>query len=447
MIAVVPSSGFEDWFDSFAKRRSLEDPSVRQRVSEILADVRLRGDKAVLDWSRRLDGASLENTRLRVAASELRLAGRRKHGDLFEALERAASNIRRFHQRQKQRTFRTSVRGVILGQRVDPLRRVGLYVPGGKAAYPSSILMNAIPAQVAGVREIAVASPPGSFQNPGVLAALEVLGLKECYRMGGAQAIGALAYGTAGVPAVDKIVGPGNAFVAEAKRQVFGTVGVDLIAGPTEIVIWADKNARVDFVAADLLAQAEHDEQAAAICVTTSARLASDLQRSLERQIRTLGRRAIIEASLKRFGAVLLARSRGEAIAWINRIAPEHLELMTSEADPWKSDLRAGAIFVGPYTPEPIGDYFAGPNHVLPTGGTARFASPLGVSDFQKKTSVLRYSRKRLLEDARWVEILAAAEGLDAHARAVTIRGVRGQGSGNRGQASAVRGQGRGRAR
>lgn len=422
MIPVVTSSNFEKWVRSFESRRSTVDPRVRARVSRILGDVQRRGDRAVLDWTRRLDRVALTSARLAVSAAELRSVIQKVDPLLSEALRRAAANIRRFHSHQKQRSFRIKSRGVALGQRVDPLIRVGLYVPGGKAAYPSSILMNAIPARVAGVREIVVVSPPSSFANPNVVAALDVMGIKECYRIGGAQAIAALAFGTETVGPVDKIIGPGNAYVAEAKRQVYGTVDIDLIAGPTEVVIWAGPNANPEYVAADMLAQAEHDERAAAVCVTTSDKLAVAVQAALRKQKTTLGRQAIIEKSLRRFGAALVADSRRQAIEWINTIAPEHLELMSDELDPWKDGLRAGAIFVGENSPEPIGDYFAGPNHVLPTGGTARFASPLGVYDFQKKTSVIGYNLKSLTRDGHWVELLATAEGLDAHARAILIR-------------------------
>ncbi|HEU5238106.1 MAG TPA: histidinol dehydrogenase, partial [Pyrinomonadaceae bacterium] len=316
------------------------------------------------------------------------------------------------------------VNGVRLAQRISPIRKAGLYVPGGTASYPSSVIMNVVPAQVAGVERIIVATPPGCVpQNPAVAAALVELGVTEVYAVGGAQAIAALAYGTETVPAVDKITGPGNRYVAAAKKLVFGIVGIDSIAGPSEVVIVADEIARADFIAADLLAQAEHDEDASAVLITTSESLAREVQSELTRQLANLPRKMIAEQSLSQFGAIFLVDDSTEGIAIVNDLGPEHVELITSDDETLAAGIEnAGAIFLGAYTPEAVGDYFAGPNHVLPTGSASRFSSALGVYDFIKRTSLLRYSPDILAKSSKAISVMARAEGLEAHARSALIR-------------------------
>jgi histidinol dehydrogenase len=344
---------------------------------------------------------------------------------LIAAMREAIANIRRFHQRQLTRDWEIEgANGVRLGQRVSPLESVGLYVPGGSAAYPSTVMMNAIPAQVAGVKRIVVVTPPAQFaKNPVVAAVLKELGLFEVYTIGGAQAIAALAYGTETIPRVDKIVGPGNQYVAAAKKLVYGIVDIDSLAGPSEIVVIADETARADFVAADLLSQAEHSEDAAAILITTSESFAEAVRAEIIRQTALLSRREIIARSLSDFGALIVVKSHDAACQLADLIAPEHIEVMTRDSEATAARLRhAGAIFIGDYSPEPVGDYFAGANHVLPTGGTARFSSALGVYDFLKRTSIIRYTRAELLRTVEAIDRLARAEGFDAHARAATIR-------------------------
>ncbi len=411
------------YLDKVRSRGTRADGDLEARVAAILASVREEGDAALKEWTLRLEG--FEPGSLKIDPEEIRSLAGRVDPELREVLRQARRNIADFHRRQRQESWEFEASdGVRLGQRITPLSRVGLYVPGGAAAYPSSLLMNAVPAQIAGVGRIVVATPYARFQaNPVVAAALAELGLEEVYGVGGAQAIAALAYGTETVPGVDKIVGPGNAWVSAAKRQVFGQVDIDKIAGPSEVVVVADDSAHPDHVAADLMAQAEHDEAAVALAIVFSGVQAEAIRASLDRQIPELSRQATIRAALERYGAVLVVGEPREAIGIVNRIAPEHLELLTREAESLGSQVEAcGAIFFGSDSCEAVGDYFAGPNHVLPTGGSARFASPLGVYDFVKRTNLVKYTRAALRKHHGSIERFALAEKLDAHARSVAIR-------------------------
>lgn len=401
------------------------DEELMSEVAAIIREVRTRGDAALIDYTARFDGLQMQSSELRVPEETLHTSAQRVDSYVLESLREAIRNVRTFHAYQSEESWEiTQTAGITLGQRVTPIERAGLYVPGGTAAYPSSVVMNVVPAQVAGVRRILVTSPPRMLaENPAVAAALVELNVKEVYAVGGAQAIAALAYGTETIPRVDKITGPGNKYVAAAKKFVFGAVGIDSIAGPTEIVIIADDSARANFVAADLLAQAEHAEDASSILLTTSEELAQRTAVQLTRQTALLPRRAIVEQSLARYGAIVVVADLDEACGIANELAPEHLELMTIDDDGVAARvLEAGAIFFGAHTPEAVGDYFAGPNHVLPTGGAARFSSALGVYDFVKRTSLLRYSNEAIKGSAARIAALAAVEGLDAHARSVLIR-------------------------
>ncbi len=401
------------------------DEELMARVRSIIEDVRGRGDAALIDYTARFDGCEMPASELRVSKEELRSLAETTDHSVREALAEAIQNVKSFHEREYQQSWEIEREdGIRLGQRITPIERVGLYVPGGTAAYPSSVVMNVVPAQVAGVPRIVVATPPRSLrQNPAVAAALLLLGVSEVYAVGGAQAIAALAFGTETIPRVDKITGPGNKYVAAAKKLVFGTVGIDSIAGPSEVVIVADDTARADFVAADLLAQAEHDEAAAAILITTSAQLAKRVAAEIARQMESLTRRTVIEKSIGRFGVIIVVNDFDEACTLVNELAPEHLEIVTRDDERVAALVRnAGAIFFGSYTPEVVGDYFAGPNHVLPTARTARFSSALGVYDFVKRTSMLKYSREALQKSANKIATLAHAEGLDAHAHSASIR-------------------------
>jgi histidinol dehydrogenase len=395
------------------------------RAGAIIGAIRERGDAALIEFTARFDGVRLSPETLRVDRRTIEDLAAQVDGDLIGAMREAIANIRHYHEHQLTRDWEiTRENGVRLGQRVRPLEIVGLYVPGGSAAYPSTVMMNAIPAQVAGVGRIVVVTPPAQFkQNPVIAATLKELNLFEVYTVGGAQAVAALAYGTETVPRVDKIVGPGNQYVAAAKKLVYGAVDIDSIAGPSEIVVIADDSARADFVAADMLSQAEHSEDAAAILITPSAKLAEAVRDEIVRQTRTLSRREIVERSLADFGALIVVESLAAACALANRIAPEHVEVITEDDEATAAQINhAGAIFIGAYSPEPVGDYFAGTNHVLPTGGAARFSSALGVYDFLKRTSVIRYTREELTRTASAIERLALAEGFEAHARSATIR-------------------------
>ena len=405
-------------------RREEETADVSAPVAEILRDVKERGDAALLDCARRFDKAEL--SALEVTPRELDEGAAQVDGEFTQILREAAENIRAFHARQRREGFLMAEReGVILGQKITPLARVGIYVPGGTAAYPSTVLMNAIPAHIAGVGEIIMATPPGRDGKicPAILAAAKLAGVTRIFKMGGAQAVAALAYGTQSVPKVDKIVGPGNAYVAEAKRQVFGLVNIDMIAGPSEILVIADGKSNPAWVAADLLSQAEHDKLASAVLVTDSRPLAQAVAQAVEDQLRTLEREEIARASIEHNGKIIVVRSLAEAVAAANRIAPEHLELSVENPFDYLGQIEnAGSIFLGRYNPEPMGDYFAGPNHTLPTMGTARFYSPLSVDDFVKKSQFSCYTREALERDYRKVSRFAKEEGLTAHARAVEIR-------------------------
>ncbi|GIP34279.1 histidinol dehydrogenase [Paenibacillus sp. J2TS4] len=418
---ILPAQSF-----SIQREEEYGSPEQNRAVKEIIERVRAEGDRALFDYTERHDRIKIE--KLRLDESEIRAAYEQVDASFLEALREAAANIRAFHEKQKRNSWMDpQPDGSLLGQRIRPLKRVGLYVPGGKAAYPSSVMMNAIPALVAGVQEIAMVTPPATAGQPGihpyVLVAAAEVGITEIYGVGGAQAVAALAYGTETIPSVDKIVGPGNIYVALAKRYVFGAVDIDSIAGPSEIVVLADSTADPAYVAADLLSQAEHDEMASAVLVTPSAELAEQVRREVSRQLEELPRKAIAEQSLRDYGAILTVDSLEEGIEVVNRLAPEHLELMVEEPFRYLGAIEnAGAIFLGPYSSESVGDYFAGPNHILPTNGTARFSSPLNVDDFLKKSSVIYYSRQALLENGRKIITLAEHEGLQGHARAIEVR-------------------------
>ncbi|AKO94674.1 histidinol dehydrogenase [Priestia filamentosa] len=396
----------------------------RQAVISILADVENRGDQALHDYTKKFDGALLKD--FRVSEEEIKRAYEQIEDSIVNIITEAAENIRDYHERMKSQSWIvTKPDGTMLGQQVTPLDAVGVYVPGGTAAYPSSVLMNVIPAQVAGVGRIVMTSPPNKKGElpAGVLVAANELGVDEIYKVGGAQAVGALAYGTETIAPVDKIVGPGNIFVALAKREVFGLVDIDAIAGPSEIVILADESAYPDEVAADLLSQAEHDRLASSILVTHSEELAYRVQKEVEQQLKTLPRRDIALASIENHGAIYVTESLEESVTVVNKLAPEHLEVATKDPHTLLGQIRhAGAIFLGRYSSEPVGDYFAGPNHVLPTNGTAAFSSPLSVESFVKKSSIISYSEKALIENASKIAAFARLEGLEAHARAVESR-------------------------
>jgi histidinol dehydrogenase len=418
--------GFDDALARLTASDAKEDSAVDAAVAAILADVRARGDAAVLEYTARFDRVRAGSVAaLEIPASECRSAFEALPDTDREALATAAARIRAFHERQRSESWSfTDDDGTRLGQKLTALDRVGLYVPGGKAAYPSSVLMNALPAKVAGVAEIVMASPaPDGARNALVLAAAHLAGVTRAFAIGGAQAIAALAYGTATIPAVDKIVGPGNAYVAAAKRRVFGTVGIDMIAGPSEIVVIADASADPDWVAMDLFAQAEHDEDAQAILLAPDAKLLDEVAASIGRQLPAMPRREIIAASLSRRGALIRVRNLANACAIADRIAPEHLELAVAEPEALLSELHhAGAIFLGHYSSEALGDYCAGPNHVLPTARSARFSSPLGVYDFQKRSSVIAISRSGAQTLGRTAMTLARGEGLSAHALSAEYR-------------------------
>jgi histidinol dehydrogenase len=412
-----------DRLDPFLPKPSVTDSATRSGVAEILADVAARGDEAVRHWTRKLDGVDLPPGLWELPHAEWEGALDRIDIELREALEMAVTRVRDYHLRQRDQGFTVLEEdGTILGMRVRPLDRVGLYVPGGKAAYPSSVIMNAVPAVVAGVGEIVAVTPPAGITDA-VLAACMLAGVTKLYRIGGAQAVGALAFGTESIRRVDKIVGPGNKWVAEAKRQVAGPVGIDMIAGPTEVVIIADATADPDRVAVDLIAQAEHDEDASAWLVTTDLHLADLVPAAITRHLARNPRAAIAEAALSRNGLIVWVPTVADAVTVANLRAPEHLEIVTRDPEMVAEGVRhAGAIFLGDDTPEPVGDYIAGPSHVLPTGGTARHASPLGVYDFVRRTSILHYTRDRLHNDAARIIALALAEGLYGHAEAVRVR-------------------------
>ena len=403
-----------------------QDPQIDAAVAAILADVKQRGDTALLEYTRRFDRVDVSAAgALEIPAAELRRALAALPAAPRAALEAAAARVRSYHERQRAQSWSyTDDDGTRLGQQVSPLERVGIYVPGGKAAYPSSVLMNALPARVAGVNEIIMVVPtPGGERNALVLAAAALAGVDRVFTVGGAQAVAALAYGTATIPAVDKIVGPGNAYVAAAKRRVFGLVGIDMVAGPSEILIICDGSTDADWIAMDMFSQAEHDELAQAILLSPDAAFIDRVAASADRLLAEMPRQAVIRASLENRGALIRVRDLDEACAIANRIAPEHLELSVADADAWLPKIRnAGAVFLGSYTSEALGDYCAGPNHVLPTSRTARFSSPLGVYDFQKRSSVIGVSARGAKRLGMVASELARGEGLTAHARAAEMR-------------------------
>lgn len=409
-------------FLNLLRRRALGvSPEIENAVKNILADVKKNGDSAVKKYTLKFDRHNLS---LKIKPAEIRGYTKKADKKIVKALELSANRIWEFHERQREKSWSFKKDGALLGQIIRPIERAGVYVPGGKASYPSTVLMNVIPAQVAGVNEIALCVPtPNGEINPHVMAAIELLGVKEVYRIGGSQAVGAMAYGTKSIKKVDKIVGPGNIFVALAKKMVFGEVDIDMIAGPSEILIIADEIANPEFVAADMLGQAEHDELASSILITDSEVLADNVIHELDIQLKGLKRKDIAKKSLKRFGAIIKTKSIKEATDIANKIAPEHLEIMTRQPEKDVEMVKnAGAVFLGQWTPEPLGDYSAGPNHTLPTGGTARFSSPLGVYDFIKRTSLLQFNKKGFMLLSNAVEAIADIEGLEAHANTVRIR-------------------------
>ena len=395
-------------------------------VQEIVEDVRKNRDQSLFAYTKKFDGADLDSSNIRVTEAEIQEAMSQVDPELLTVMKRAMKNIREYHEKQKQYSwFDSRPDGTLLGQKVTPLSSVGVYVPGGKAAYPSSVLMNIIPAEVAGVPRIVMVTPPdkNGKVNPVTLIAAHLAGATEVYKAGGAQAVAALAFGTESIPRVNKIVGPGNIFVALAKKAVYGHVSIDSIAGPSEILVLADETANPRYVAADLLSQAEHDELASAILVTTSKKLAEEVSRQIEVFLQTLSRRDILEKSLENYGYILVADSMEDAISTANEIASEHLEIVTRNPFEVMTKIQnAGAIFMGEYSSEPLGDYFAGPNHVLPTNGTAKFFSPLGVDDYIKKSSIIYYSREALEPIYKDIETFAEAEHLTAHANSIRVR-------------------------
>ena len=426
MINTVFADGkSEETLISQLKERSGEvDKAVTAAVSEILENVKKNGDKAVCEYTVKFDGKAPEKAE--ISKEEIDAAVEQCDKFFLESLKKAALNINDFHARQKQQSWLTTKEnGVILGQRVRGLSRVGIYVPGGTAAYPSSVLMNAIPAKIAGVGEIIMVTPPAKDgkPNPDILAAAKIAGVDRVFLMGGAQAVAALAFGTETVPKVDKIVGPGNIFVATAKKLLYGTVDIDMVAGPSEILIVADESANPKFLAADLMSQAEHDVLASSILITTSAKIAEETKAELKRQCAALSRKDIIEKSLKDFGAIIICDSMDKAVNFANRLAPEHLEMCVENPMEYIGRMdNAGSVFLGNFSPEPLGDYFAGPNHVLPTSGTARFFSPLSVDSFIKKSSFIYYTEDALKAEKDNIISLAETEGLTAHANSIKVR-------------------------
>ncbi len=418
--------GFKSALSTLLAFEATEDESIDRAAAGILADVRARGDAALVEYTQRFDrmpGASAQT--LEIPKAEWQAALAALPAAQRNALEAAAERVRSYHERQRAETWTyTDADGTMLGQQVTPLDRVGLYVPGGKAAYPSSVLMNAIPAKVAGVQELIMVTPtPDGARNPIVLAAAAIAGVDRVFAIGGAQAVGALAYGTATVPAVDKIVGPGNAYVAAAKRRVFGVVGIDMIAGPSEILVICDGKTPADWIAMDLFSQAEHDELAQSILLCPDAAFIEEVQASIERLLPTMPRADILRVSLANRGALILVRDLEEACRIANDIAPEHLEISTEHPEKWTAQIRhAGAIFMGRFSSESLGDYCAGPNHVLPTSRTARFSSPLGVYDFQKRSSLIQVSHQGAQKLGRIAAELALGEGLQAHAASAQYR-------------------------
>ncbi len=416
----------ENILNDLLKRSPNNYSEYESTVNDILADIRERGDQALFEYTLKFDRFALNEDNIRVTRAEIEEAYGLLDDGLLDIIRRSVDNIRAFHKKQLRSSwFDAKEDGTILGMKMTPIGRAGVYVPGGKAAYPSSVLMNVIPAKVAGVGEIIMTTPPGpdGKVNPGTLAAADIAGVDAIYKAGGAQAVGAMAFGTRSVPKVDKLTGPGNIFVALAKKAVYGYVGIDSIAGPSEILVLADGTANPKYVAADLLSQAEHDELASAILITTSQELARQVSEQADAFTRELSRKDIIQKSLDNYGYILLADSMEEAVDAANEIASEHLEILTANPFEVMTKIRnAGAIFLGEYSSEPLGDYFAGPNHILPTNGTAKFFSPLNVDDFMKKTSIISYSREALGKVHRDIETFAESEGLTAHANSIRVR-------------------------
>ena len=416
----------KDILENLLKRSPNNYGKFEAAVADILANVKEKGDEALFSYTKEFDKVEVTPETIRVTEAEIEEAYKAVDASLLEVIRKALVNIRSYHEKQRQNSWFTSTEnGTMLGQKVTPLNRVGVYVPGGKAVYPSSVLMNIVPAKVAGVPHIVMTTPPGKDGkvNPSTLVAAKEAGADEIYKVGGAQAIGALAYGTASIPKVDKIVGPGNIFVALAKKAVYGHVSIDSIAGPSEILVLADETANAHYVAADLLSQAEHDEMASAILITTSTELEQNVEKEIEGYLKVLSRKEIIEKSLENFGYILIAEDMDEAIEAANEIASEHMEIVTKNAFEVMMKVRnAGAIFIGEYSSEPLGDYFAGPNHVLPTNGTAKFFSALSVDDFIKKSSIVYYSRSALQEIHKDIIQFASSEQLTAHANSIAVR-------------------------
>jgi histidinol dehydrogenase len=426
MIKIIDAQKEAELLEVLVSRNQLENKEVLARVDEIVNNVKQKGNQALLEYTKRFDDVDLTVDSIRISDREIQNAYSNVDKELLGVIRRAKKNIESFHIKQKENSwFSTESNGVLLGQMCRPLGIVGVYVPGGTAALISSVLMNVIPAKVAGVKKIVMATPPGKRGevNAAVLVAASEAGVDELFRVGGAQAVAAMAFGTKTVPKVDKIVGPGNIYVATAKKMVYGYCDIDMFAGPSEIMVVADNSANPCYVAADLLSQAEHDVLSASILVTTSKSLAKEVQREIERQYGYLSRKDIIINSLKDYGAIIVTETINQAIDIVNRVAPEHLELCVKNPfDLLGSVENAGAIFLGSYSSEPLGDYFAGPNHVLPTGGTARFFSPLNLGDFMKKSSIISYSREALKNVKDDVIKFAEAEKLDAHANAISVR-------------------------
>ena len=412
--------------ESLLKRSPNSYGEYEETVNEMIRQVRARGDEALFEYTQKFDGCRLTAETVKVSQEEIRQAYREVSPEFLEVMKKSAANITRFHEKQLHNSwFLPEENGTILGQKITPIAVSGVYVPGGKAPYPSSVLMNVLPARVAGVPRIIMTTPPGpdGKVNPNILAAADIAGVNEIYKAGGAQAIAAMAFGTESIPKVDKITGPGNIFVALAKKACFGYVSIDSIAGPSEILVLADESATPGYVAADLLSQAEHDEMASAILISTSKDLADRVSEEVTALTGRLSRKEIIEKSLENYGYILIARDMDEALCAVNEIASEHLEILTQNPFEIMTKVKnAGAIFLGEYSSEPLGDYFAGPNHILPTNGTARFFSPLNVDDFLKKTSIISYSREALSKVHKQIEMFAEKEGLTAHANSIRVR-------------------------
>lgn len=426
MIRKIKADGVQEveFLAKLGERSRNTNKDVTETVSEIINNVMMNGDKAVREYTIKFDGKAPDA--FEVPKEELTALTANCDPEFIATLKKAADNIRNFHERQKQQSWLTTKdNGVIMGQRIRGLKRVGLYVPGGTAAYPSSVLMNAIPAKIAGVSELIMVTPPGKDgkPNPDIMAAAAIASVDRVFLMGGAQAVAALAYGTESVPKVDKIVGPGNIFVATAKKLLYGTVDIDMIAGPSEILVLADESANPKFLAADLMSQAEHDKLASAILITTSDKLAEDTTKEIYRQVEELSRKDIIEYSLDNYGVIIVCDTMERAIELANELAPEHLEVCCENPMEYVGKLdNAGSVFLGNYSPEPLGDYFAGPNHVLPTSGTARFFSPLSVDTFVKKSSFIYYTEDALQNDSDDIIRFANTEGLTAHANSIIVR-------------------------